>query len=65
MAEFTSAFLGAALGVETELAVEGGIGQDHADYLANWLKVLKSDTDAVWQAATAASKAAEWLLALE
>lgn len=65
VAEFTSAFLGAALGVETEMAVEGGIGQDHADYLANWLKVLKSDTDAVWQAATAASKATEWLLALE
>lgn len=65
VAEFTSAFLGAHFGAETELAVEGGIGQEHADYLANWLKVLKSDTDAVWQAATAASKAAEWLLDLE
>lgn len=65
VAEFTSAFLGAALGVTTEMAVEGGIGQDHADYLANWLRVLKSDTDAVWAAATAASKAADWLLALE
>ena len=64
IAEFTSAFLGAALGVETEMAVEGGIGQDHADYLANWLAVLKSDTTAVWQAATAASKASEFLLDL-
>ena len=64
IAEFTSAFLGATLGVETEMAVEGGIGQDHADYLANWLAVLKSDTTAVWQAATAASKASEFLLDL-
>ena len=36
----------------------------HADYLANWLAVLKSDTTAVWQAATAASKASEFLLDL-
>jgi antirestriction protein ArdC len=64
IAEFTSAFLGATFGVETEMAVEGGIGQDHADYLANWLAVLKSDTTAVWQAATAASKASEFLLDL-
>ncbi len=64
IAEFTSAFLGATLGVETEMAVEGGIGQAHADYLANWLQVLKSDPNAVWQAATAASKASEFLLDL-
>lgn len=64
IAEFTSAFLGATFGVETEMAVEGGIGQAHADYLANWLAVLKSDTNAVWQAATAASKASEFLLDL-
>ena len=62
IAEFTSAFCGAALGVDTEMAVEGGIGQEHADYLASWLRVLKSNPNAVWEAATAASKAAEYLL---
>ena len=56
VAEFTSAFIGAELGVATELRDE------HRDYLANWLEVLKNDSEAIWQAAAQASKASAWLL---
>ncbi|MBF5089570.1 hypothetical protein F1640_05985 [Novosphingobium sp. NBM11] len=34
---------------------------DHACYLASWLKVLKGDNRAIFTAASAAAKAAEWL----
>jgi len=36
---------------------------DHAQYLTSWLKVLKADSQALWTAASAASKAAQHLIA--
>lgn len=55
VAEMGSAFLCAALGIEPTVR--------HADYLASWLEVLCEDNRAIFRAASAASKAAEWLLA--
>lgn len=55
VAEIGAAFLCASLGVTGELR--------HAGYVANWLKVLKDDKRAIFTAASAASKAAEYLLA--
>ncbi|WP_114227024.1 MULTISPECIES: ArdC family protein [Sphingomonas] len=54
VAELGSAFLCAALGIEPTLR--------HADYLGSWLKVLKADNKAIFSAASAASKASDWLL---
>ena len=36
----------------------------HADYIGSWLEVLREDNRAVVRAASAASKAADFLLAL-
>lgn len=55
IAEMGSAFLCAALGIVPSLR--------HADYIAAWLEVLREDNRAVFRAASAASKAADWLLA--
>lgn len=55
IAEMGSAFLCAALGIEPTVR--------HADYLASWLSILLEDTRAIFRAASAASKAADWLLA--
>lgn len=69
VAEMGSAFLCAALGIVPTVR--------HADYLANWLDVLREDLSddpavrgtagprgrAIFRAASAASKAADWLLA--
>jgi antirestriction protein ArdC len=55
IAELGAAFLCATLGVTAKLR--------HASYIANWLKVLKDDKRAVFTAASAASKAADYLLA--
>lgn len=55
VAEMGSAFLCAALGIVPTVR--------HADYLANWLDVLREDNRAIFRAASAASKAADWLLA--
>jgi antirestriction protein ArdC len=54
-AELASAFLCAALGIVPTVR--------HADYLANWLTVLRSDSRAIFKAASQASKAADFLLA--
>jgi antirestriction protein ArdC len=54
-AELASAFLCAALGIVPTVR--------HADYLAHWLTVLRSDSRAIFKAASQASKAAEFLLA--
>ncbi|MBL0923460.1 MAG: DUF1738 domain-containing protein [Sphingomonadaceae bacterium] len=54
-AELASAFLCAALGIVPTVR--------HADYLANWLTVLRSDSRAIFKAASQASKAADYLLA--
>lgn len=55
-AEMGSAFLCAALGITPTVR--------HADYLAGWLEVLREDNRAIFRAASAASKAADFLLAL-
>ncbi|MGB3469276.1 MAG: zincin-like metallopeptidase domain-containing protein [Erythrobacter sp.] len=54
VAELASAFLCAALGIEPSVR--------HADYLGSWLEVLRADNRAIFQAASKASKAADYLL---
>jgi antirestriction protein ArdC len=54
VAEMGSAFLCAALGIVPTVR--------HADYLASWLDVLRADNRAIFRAASAATKAADWLL---
>jgi antirestriction protein ArdC len=55
VAEMGSAFLCAALGIMPTVR--------HADYLGAWLAVLREDNRAIFRAASAATKAADWLLA--
>ena len=55
VAELGSAFLCGDLGLSVTPR------PDHACYLASWLKVLKGDNRAIFAAASAATKAAEWL----
>ena len=54
IAEMGSAFLCAALGIAPTVR--------HADYIGSWLEVLREDNRAIFRAASAASKAADWLL---
>jgi len=54
VAELASAFTCASLGIVPTMR--------HADYVGAWLKVLRSDDKAIFRAASAASKAAEYLL---
>jgi antirestriction protein ArdC len=55
VAEMGSAFLCAALGIAPTVR--------HVDYIGSWLEVLREDNRAIFRAASAASKAADWLLA--
>ena len=55
IAELGSAFLCGDLGLSASPR------PDHASYLASWLKVLKADNRAIFTAASAAAKAAEFL----
>lgn len=55
VAELASAFLCASLGIVPTVR--------HADYLGGWIAVLRADARAIFRAASAASKAAEYLLA--
>ena len=54
-AEMTAAFLCASLGIVPTVR--------HADYIGSWLEVLRNDDRAIIRAASAASKAADYLLA--
>lgn len=54
IAEMGSAFLCAALGIAPTVR--------HADYIGSWLAVLREDSRAIFRAASAATKAADWLL---
>ena len=54
IAEMGSAFLCAALGIAPTVR--------HADYIGSWLEVLREDSRAIFRAASAATKAADWLL---
>ena len=55
VAEMASAFVCASLGIVPTVR--------HADYLGAWLDILKDDNRAIIRAASAASKAADYLLA--
>jgi antirestriction protein ArdC len=55
VAEMTAAFICAALGIVPTVR--------HADYIGSWLEVLREDNRAIVRAASAASKAADFLLA--
>ncbi len=55
VAEVTSAFVCASLGIVPTVR--------HADYIGSWLEVLREDDRAIVRAASAASKAADYLLA--
>ena len=55
MAELTSAFLCAHLGITGELR--------HADYVAKWIELLKHDDRAIFTAAAKAQQAADFLRA--
>lgn len=55
VAEMTSAFVCAELSIEPSVR--------HSDYIGSWLEVLREDSKAIFRAASAASKAADYLLA--
>lgn len=57
VAEMASAFLCASLGIVPTVR--------HTDYLGSWLKVLKEDKRAIFKAASAASKAADYVRACQ
>ncbi len=55
VAEMASAFTCASLSIQPTVR--------HADYIGSWLAVLREDEKAIFRAASAASKAADYLLA--
>jgi antirestriction protein ArdC len=55
VAEMAGAFVCASLGIVPTVR--------HADYIGSWLELLREDNRAVVRAASAASKAADFLLA--
>ncbi len=55
VAEMTAAFACASLGIYPTVR--------HSDYIGSWLEVLRADEKAIFRAASAASKAADFLLA--
>ena len=57
VAELASAFVCASLSIAPTVR--------HADYLGSWLEVLKEDNRAIFNAASLASKAADFILAFE
>ena len=58
VAELGAAFACARLGIETETR------EDHASYLASWLKVLRQDKRAIFTAASKAQAACDYLFDL-
>jgi antirestriction protein ArdC len=59
VAELGSAFLCADLGLTPE------VREDHASYIASWIKVLKNDKRAIFTAASHAQRAADFLHGLQ
>jgi antirestriction protein ArdC len=55
IAEMASAFACASLGIQPTVR--------HADYIGAWLQVLREDEKAIFRAASAASRACDFLLA--
>lgn len=58
VAELGAAFLSSSLGINPDMR------EDHAPYIASWLKVLKSDKRAIFNAASLAQTASNYLLEL-
>ncbi|MBK9004267.1 MAG: DUF1738 domain-containing protein [Sphingomonadales bacterium] len=58
VAELGAAFLCGDLGITAEPRA------DHAEYIGHWLRILKADSKAIFTAASAANKAAEFLTRL-
>ena len=58
VAELGAAFLSSSLGINPD------VREDHAPYIASWLKVLKSDKRAIFNAASLAQTASNYLLEL-
>lgn len=56
VAELGSAYLCGLLGLSTEPR------EDHAHYIASWIKLLKSDPSAIVTAASKAQKAVDWMV---
>ena len=59
VAELGAAFLSSSLGINPD------VREDHAPYIASWLLVLKSDKRAIFNAASMAQTASNYLLELE
>ncbi len=59
VAELSSAFLSADLGITPE------VREDHASYIAEWISVLKDDKRAIFTAASHAQKAVDYLHGLQ
>lgn len=59
VAELGAAFLSSDLGLTPE------VRNDHADYIASWIKVLKDDRRAIFTASAHAQRAADFLNALQ
>jgi antirestriction protein ArdC len=57
VAEMASAFTCASLGIVPTVR--------HSDYIGSWLAVLREDERAIFKAASAATKAADYLLGME
>jgi len=57
IAELISLTVGSAIGLSCDV-------ENHASYLQSWLDVLREDRRAIFRAAAAAQKAADWMLAL-
>jgi antirestriction protein ArdC len=57
IAEVGAAFTCAHLGLSTEPR------EDHSQYLASWLRVLKADSRAIFTAASKAQQATDWMIA--
>jgi antirestriction protein ArdC len=59
VAELGSAFLSADLDLTPE------VREDHASYIASWIKVLKNDKRGIFSAASHAQRAADFLHGLQ
>jgi antirestriction protein ArdC len=59
VAELSAAYLCAGLEITNTPRA------DHAQYIANWLQVLKSDTKAIFTAASLATRAVDYLYGLQ
>ena len=55
IAEISAAYICAALGIAPTVR--------HADYIGSWLSIIRGDDRAIVRAASAASKAADYILA--